>query len=71
MQKDFAITDAYANESYVLTDDFLNDNPWHEVTAGFKTGPDTDLLLLRVVREPARPLIRGKLWIDDVRLVEK
>jgi tetratricopeptide (TPR) repeat protein len=67
----FAITDAYTNESYVLTDDFLNDNPWHEVTAEFKTGADTNLLLLRVVREPAKPLIRGKFWIDDVRLVEK
>ena len=66
----FAITDAYTNSSYVLTDDLLGTNPWHKHQSGFHTGPSTNLLLLRVVREPAAPLIRGKLWIDDVRLAE-
>jgi hypothetical protein len=27
--------------------------------------------LLRIVRQPGVPLIRGKLWIDDLKLVEK
>jgi tetratricopeptide (TPR) repeat protein len=67
----FAITDAYTNSSYVLTDDLLGTNPWHKHQSGFHTGASTNLLLLRVVREPAAPLIRGKLWIDDVRLAEK
>jgi hypothetical protein len=26
---------------------------------------------LKIVRQPAAPLIRGKFWIDDLRLVEK
>jgi hypothetical protein len=25
---------------------------------------------LKIVRDPPGPLIRGKLWIDDVRLAE-
>jgi hypothetical protein len=25
---------------------------------------------LKIVREPANPLIRGKLWIDELKLVE-
>jgi tetratricopeptide (TPR) repeat protein len=67
----FAITDAYTTtSSYVLTDDLLGTNPWHKQQARFHTGPSTNLLLLRVIRQPAVPLIRGKLWIDDVRLVE-
>jgi tetratricopeptide (TPR) repeat protein len=67
----FAITDAYTNAPYVLTEDSLGTNPWRLKEAQFQTGPDTHLLLLKIVRQPAAPLIRGKLWIDDLRLVEK
>src|ERR1700733_6523403 len=67
----FAIADAYSDASYVLTDDVMGTNPWRPQTAQFQTGPNTKLLLLRIVRQPAAPLIRGKLWIDDLRLVEK
>lgn len=67
----FAIVDAYTNASYVLTDDLLDTNPWRVQQARFQTGPNTNLVLLTIVRRPAGPLIRGKLWIDDLRLVEK
>ena len=67
----FAIADAYTNASYVLTDDSLGSNPWRMQHARFQTGPNTNLLLLKVSRQPAGPLIRGKIWIDDLRLVEK
>src|SRR4029077_6884488 len=66
----FAIADAYTRVSYVLTDDTLNTSPWRLQQGRFQTGPNTSLLLLKIVREPAAPLIRGKLWIDDLRLVE-
>jgi tetratricopeptide (TPR) repeat protein len=67
----FAIADAYTNTSYVLTDDFLGTNPWQAQHARFQTGPNTNLVTLRIARDPAGPLIRGKLWIDDLKLVEK
>ncbi len=66
----FAIADAYTSASYVLTDDTLNTSPWRLQQARFKTGPNTGLLWLKIVRDPAAPLIRGKLWIDDIKLVE-
>ena len=66
----FALVDAYTNSSYVLTDDTLGTTPWRRQQARFRTGPNTNLLMLKIVREPAAPLIRGKLWIDDVKLVE-
>lgn len=66
----FALLDAYTNSSYVLTDDTLGTTPWRRQQARFRTGPNTSLLLLKIVREPAAPLIRGKFWIDDVKLVE-
>jgi tetratricopeptide (TPR) repeat protein len=67
----FAIVDAYTNASYVLSDDLLGTNPWRLQQARFQTGPNTNLVSLKIVRQPAPPLIRGKLWIDDLRLVEK
>jgi len=67
----FAISDAYTGTSYVLTDDVLGTNPWRLQKARFQTGPNTSLLWLKIVRQPAGPLIRGKLWIDDFKLVEK
>jgi tetratricopeptide (TPR) repeat protein len=66
----FALMDAYTNHSYVLTDDTLGTTPWRRQQARFQTGPNTNLLLLKIVRDPSGPLIRGKFWIDDVRLVE-
>jgi hypothetical protein len=42
---------------------------WKEVGGTFTTGPDTKLLLLRIQREPPGMPIKGKLWIDSVRLV--
>jgi len=67
----FAIVDVYTNASYVLTDDLLGTSPWRLQQVRFQTGPNTNLVLLKIVRQPANPLIRGKLWIDDLRLVEK
>ena len=67
----FSITDPYTSASYLLTDDVLATNPWRSQQAQFHTGPNTNLLLLKILRQPAGPLIRGKLWIDDLKLVEK
>ena len=67
----FAVMDAYTNVSYVLTDDLLDTNPWRLQQARFHTGPNTNLVLLKIIRQPGNPLIRGKLWIDDLKLVEK
>jgi len=67
----FSIADAYTGTTYVLTDDILGTNPWHPEQAQFRTGPNTKLVLLRIVRQPPDALIRGKLWIDELKLVEK
>lgn len=67
----FSISDPYSGTSYLLSDDILGTNPWRPEQAQFHTSPNTKLLLLKIVRQPADPLIRGKLWIDDLKLVEK
>jgi hypothetical protein len=66
----FLIGDAYTLSSYVLTDDLLGSNPWHKQQARFHTGPGTNLIFVKITRQPPGPLIRGRLWVDDVRLIE-
>lgn len=67
----FLVQDTYSNHNYVLTDDFLGSSPWREQSVRFRTGPDTRLLTVKITREPGDPLIRGRFWVDDVRIVEK
>lgn len=67
----FSIADPYNGTSFVLSDDILGTNAWRPEQAQFRTLPDTKLLLLKIVRQPPEPLIRGKLWIDELKLVEK
>jgi tetratricopeptide (TPR) repeat protein len=66
----FSLTDAYAGTSYALTDDALGTTPWREHRVRFRTSPDTSLVLLKIVRQPASALIRGKFWADDLKLVK-
>jgi hypothetical protein len=54
----------------VLTDDLLGSTPWHKQDARFHTGPRTNLIFVKITRDPPGPLIRGKLWVDDVKLAE-
>jgi hypothetical protein len=66
----FELADAYTLSPYFLADDLLGSNPWHQQQARFHTGPKTNLVFVKITREPPGPLIRGKLWVDDVKLVE-
>jgi tetratricopeptide (TPR) repeat protein len=67
----FSITDAYTGATYFLSDDLKDSEVWRSAGGQFKTGPDTQLLVLRLARIPAGSPIRGKLWVTDFRLTEK
>lgn len=64
----FAIQDLYSAFTYFQSEELKNADFWKEVNGSFTTGPDTKLLVLRIQRVPAGSPIRGKLWIDGVRL---
>lgn len=66
----FSISDAYSGATYYLSDDLKDAEFWREADGRFKTSPETQMLLLRVVRIPAGSPIRGHLWIDDFHLTE-
>lgn len=66
-----AIVDAYDGTSLLLTDDVLDTHPWQEIKGTFHVPTDTELLAVKIIRAPADTRIRGRIWVDDMRLMEK
>jgi tetratricopeptide (TPR) repeat protein len=66
----FYLQDLYNETTYFTSDELKNADFWKEVTGSFTTAADTRLLLLHIRRDPPGMPIRGKLWIDAVRLSE-
>lgn len=62
------VRDAYTGSQYFSSDDLRLTGAWRAVSGQFKTGPETELVVLHLVRVPAGSPIRGKLWIDGLRL---
>jgi hypothetical protein len=65
------IQDAYTQAVVYDSDELKEAGFWKSVSQDFTTGTDTRLLDLQVRRLPAGSPIRGKLWVDDFRLVAK
>jgi tetratricopeptide (TPR) repeat protein len=67
----FAVQDVYGEQIYFSSDDLKNADFWKPVSGTFTTGPDAKLVVVRIQREPPRAAIKGKLWVDGVKLVER
>ena len=65
------IQDAYTQAILYDSDELKEAGFWKSATGEFTTGADTRLLVLHVRRLPEGSPIRGKLWVDDFRLVPK
>ncbi|HTU40096.1 MAG TPA: carbohydrate binding domain-containing protein [Candidatus Aquilonibacter sp.] len=65
----FTIEDAYTQNVLYDSDELKEAGFWKSATGEFVTGSDCRLLLLHVRRIPEGSPIRGKLWVDDFRLV--
>jgi hypothetical protein len=66
----FVLQDIYSQQMLFASDDLSNTDSWRQVNGKFTTGPDTRLLVVRVQRNPPGSSMRGKLWIDGLRLVK-
>jgi len=64
------LQDQFTNETYFASDYIADVDHFNPIDGEFTTGPDAKLLVLRVQRDPAGSPIKGKLWLDGVRLVE-
>lgn len=64
----FVITDAFSEVQYLASEDLKDADFWKQTGGTFTTGPAARLVTLRIQRVPPGSPIRGKLWIDDLRL---
>jgi len=64
----FVIQDGFTGATYFTSDELKGADFWKQVGGTFTTGPDTRLLLVHVAHIPAANAIRGRLWIDGLRL---
>jgi tetratricopeptide (TPR) repeat protein len=67
----FAISDAYSNNPLLLSEELLGTTNWRQIRGSFATGPETRLVVLRIMRASGAGPITGKLWIDDVSVVKE
>jgi len=67
----FVIQDVYSETIYLATEDMGNADFWKPIGGTFTSGPDTRLVVLRIQRDPPGNVLKGRLWIDGVRLVER
>jgi tetratricopeptide (TPR) repeat protein len=65
------IQDAFTQAVLYDSDELKEAGFWKSATGEFTTGDDCKLLVLHIRRLPAGSPIRGKLWVDDFRLVAK
>jgi tetratricopeptide (TPR) repeat protein len=81
----FAITDMYTQADYFQSEELKGNKPkdrdndndentldkWKPVAGKFTTGPDCKLVVLHIRRLPVNSPIRGKLWVNNLRIVRK
>jgi tetratricopeptide (TPR) repeat protein len=66
-----AIVDGYSGANLFLSDDVLDTHPWQEMKGVFRVPAETESIAVKVIRSPADTRIRGRVWIDDLRLVKR
>jgi tetratricopeptide (TPR) repeat protein len=67
----FTLQDAYTQAVLYDSDELKETGFWKSVSGAFTTGNDCRLLVLNIKRLPEGSPIRGRLWVDDFRLVVK
>ncbi|MCU1311073.1 MAG: hypothetical protein JWO20_2198 [Candidatus Angelobacter sp.] len=65
------VADAYTNVPLSLGVEWQGTHVWTDDHVTFTTGPDTRLVRILIGRSPEFGLIRGKMWIDYVRMFER
>jgi len=66
-----AIVDAYSGANLLLSGDVLDSHDWYQITGELRVPSETEMASVKFIRAPANTGIRGKLWIDDLKLLKK
>lgn len=67
----FRITDAYTGATLFESSDLLGSSVWTQISGEFTTAPETRIVKLAIVRNPAFQRISGRFWVDDVSLTNQ
>ena len=62
------LSDATDNTICGATEETLGTTPWHRLETELLTGPQTNLLMLGMLRHPGDTRVQGKFWVDDIKL---
>ena len=65
------VQDTYTGDVQSKGNEWIGSTPWREESMGFHTGPQTTLVTIVVRREPFDKLVRGRLWLDGMRLTQR
>lgn len=66
-----SISDAYSHAGLLLTDEVVGSFPWREIGGDLEVPAGTALVKISLVRSPSEGIIRGRLWVDDVRIEKR
>jgi hypothetical protein len=66
----FAIDDFYSSSTYFTSEELNGTDVWKQVSGSFKTGPSAKLIAIQIKKTPPGTAIRGRLWIDGIRLLQ-
>jgi hypothetical protein len=65
-----SVFDGNRNQALARSDETLGSTGWHQVQATFTAPKETNLVIVRVSRDPASTRIQGKFWIDNVHMTQ-
>jgi tetratricopeptide (TPR) repeat protein len=64
-----AVEDAFDHTPAGASELLATTTGWRQTTLTFTAGPQTTLVMVKLVRDPAGGTLAGKLWLDDISLV--
>jgi hypothetical protein len=64
----FVVQDLYTEKTYFTSEDFSNVDFWKQATGSFTTDDNTNLVVLRIQHLPAGTAMKGRFWVDGIRL---
>ena len=64
-----AVEDAYNHTPCGASDLLATTAGWRATITTFTAGPQTTLVLVKLVRDPAGGVLTGRFWLDDISLV--
>jgi len=64
-------TDAYSHKFLGASAPFMSQGTWQDISFDFTVPADTHLVSLLAFRDRSQTLIKGTIWLDDLRMVKR